>query len=64
MALIKLYALVSVREQKGIREPSQVKENAKYVLPSIRKIKDMILTGGVVGCVVLFVVYVLWYPRL
>jgi cellulose synthase/poly-beta-1,6-N-acetylglucosamine synthase-like glycosyltransferase len=60
MALIKLYSLISVREQKGIRESFQEKENARYSLLSFRKIKDMILTGGVVGCVVLFVVYVLW----
>jgi cellulose synthase/poly-beta-1,6-N-acetylglucosamine synthase-like glycosyltransferase len=58
-ALIKLYSLVTIREQKWIREYSHDK-NAGHTLSSIRKIKDLILTGGVVGCIVLFVVYVHW----
>jgi hypothetical protein len=60
MALIKLYALITIRQQKWIRESSQAKKNSRYALSSLQKIKDMILTGGAVGCVVLFVVYVLW----
>jgi hyaluronan synthase len=59
MALIKLYALITIRQQKWIRESSHVK-NTEHTLSFLRKLKDLILTGGVVGCVVLFVVYVLW----
>jgi hypothetical protein len=60
MALIKLYALITIREQKWIRESSQVKKNTNHALSLFQKIKDMILTGGIVGCIVLFVVYILW----
>jgi len=60
MALIKLYALITIREQKWIRESPQLKKNTNHALSLFQKIKDMILTGGVVGCIVLFVVYVLW----
>ena len=59
MALVKLYALITIREQKWIREPSHVK-NTEHTLSFLRKLKDLILTGGVVGCVALFVIYVLW----
>jgi cellulose synthase/poly-beta-1,6-N-acetylglucosamine synthase-like glycosyltransferase len=59
MALIKLYALITIREQKWIRESSHVK-NTEHTLSFLRKLRDLILTGGVVGCVTLFVVYVLW----
>jgi cellulose synthase/poly-beta-1,6-N-acetylglucosamine synthase-like glycosyltransferase len=59
MALIKLYALVTIREQKWIRE-SQVKKRTEHGQSAFQKIKDLILTGEVVGCVVLFVVYILW----
>ena len=58
MALIKLYALITIREQKWIRVSSHVK-NTKHTLSFLRKLKDLILTGGVVGCIVLFVVNVL-----
>jgi cellulose synthase/poly-beta-1,6-N-acetylglucosamine synthase-like glycosyltransferase len=58
MALIKLYALITIREQKWIRVPSHVK-NTEHTLSFLRKLKDLILTGGVVGCIVLFVVNVL-----
>jgi cellulose synthase/poly-beta-1,6-N-acetylglucosamine synthase-like glycosyltransferase len=59
MALIKLYSLVTIRQQKWIREYPHVK-NTKRTLSFLRKTKDLILTGGVVGCIVLFVVNVLW----
>ena len=58
MALIKLYALITIREQKWIRVSSHVK-NTEHTLSFLRKLKDLILTGGVVGCIVLFVVNVL-----
>jgi hyaluronan synthase len=58
MALIKLYALITIREQKWIRVSSHVK-NTEHTLSFLKKLKDLILTGGVVGCIVLFVVNVL-----
>jgi cellulose synthase/poly-beta-1,6-N-acetylglucosamine synthase-like glycosyltransferase len=60
MALIKLYALMTIREQKWIRKYSQGTESAEYGWSIFRNVTGMILTGGVVACIVLFVVYVLW----
>jgi glycosyltransferase involved in cell wall biosynthesis len=59
MALVKLYSLVTIRQQKWIREYSHVR-NTEPALSFLRNMKDLILTGGVVGCIVLFVVYVYW----
>jgi N-acetylglucosaminyltransferase len=60
MALIKLYALITIREQKWIREHYQpsgfVSKTRQRVFT---KIKDMILTTGVIGSIVIFVLYVL-----
>jgi cellulose synthase/poly-beta-1,6-N-acetylglucosamine synthase-like glycosyltransferase len=60
MALIKLYALVTIREQKWIREHYQpsgfVSKTRQRVFA---KIKDMILTTGIIGSMVIFVLYVL-----
>jgi cellulose synthase/poly-beta-1,6-N-acetylglucosamine synthase-like glycosyltransferase len=60
MALVKLYALVTIREQKWIREHYQLKDLAGKTRQSVfSKIKDMILTTEIIGCIVLFVVYIL-----
>jgi cellulose synthase/poly-beta-1,6-N-acetylglucosamine synthase-like glycosyltransferase len=60
MALVKLYALVTIREQKWIREHYQLKDLAGKTRQSVfSKIKDMILTIEIIGCIVLFVVYIL-----
>jgi hypothetical protein len=60
MALIKLYALATMREQKWIREHYQligfVSKTRRRVFA---KIKDMILTTGIIGSIVTFVLYVL-----
>ena len=60
MALIKLYALITIREQKWIREHYDLKglgrETRQRVLS---KIKDMILTTEIIASLVIFVIYVL-----
>jgi hypothetical protein len=58
MALVKLYALVTIREQKWIREHYQAAKRAGHPHTTYQKIKDAILTGEVVCCLVLFVFYV------
>jgi hyaluronan synthase len=57
MALVKLYALVTLREQKWIREHYQLKESKGYSHTLLPKIKNIILTLGVMSCLVLFVFY-------
>jgi cellulose synthase/poly-beta-1,6-N-acetylglucosamine synthase-like glycosyltransferase len=59
MALIKLYALMTIREQKWIRKYSQGTESADYGRSIFHNVPGMIMTAGVVGCIVLFVVHVL-----
>lgn len=60
MALIKLYALVTIREQKWIREHHELKGIGEKSGSSVfRRIKDIILTTEIVSCLVLFVAYVL-----
>jgi cellulose synthase/poly-beta-1,6-N-acetylglucosamine synthase-like glycosyltransferase len=59
MAFIKLYALMTIREQKWIRKYSQGTESAEYGWSIFHNVTGMILTGGVVACIVLFVVNVL-----
>jgi cellulose synthase/poly-beta-1,6-N-acetylglucosamine synthase-like glycosyltransferase len=60
MAFIKLYALMTIREQKWIRKYSQGTESAEYKHSAFQSVRGMTMTGGVVACIVLFVVYVLW----
>jgi N-acetylglucosaminyltransferase len=60
MALIKLYALITIREQKWIRQhyqPSGFVSKTRHRV--FTKIKDMILTTGIIGSIVIFVLYVL-----
>lgn len=57
MALVKLYALVTLREQKWIREHYQLKKRTGYSHTLLPKIKNVVLTTGVVSCLVLFVFY-------
>jgi cellulose synthase/poly-beta-1,6-N-acetylglucosamine synthase-like glycosyltransferase len=60
MALIKLYALVTLREQKWIREHNELKGIRQKSRESFfGKMKDMILTTEIVGSIVIFVVYFL-----
>ncbi len=60
MALIKLYALVTLREQRWIREHRQMggfrRKTTQIVLA---KIKDMILTTGIIGGIAIFAVNIL-----
>jgi cellulose synthase/poly-beta-1,6-N-acetylglucosamine synthase-like glycosyltransferase len=59
MALIKLYALITIREQKWIREHYQLKGVVhKTRQKVIAKIKDMILTTEIIASMVILVVYV------
>jgi cellulose synthase/poly-beta-1,6-N-acetylglucosamine synthase-like glycosyltransferase len=60
MALVKLYALMTIREQKWIRKYSQGTESADYGRSIFHNVTGMIMTGGVVAIIILFVVYVLW----
>lgn len=60
MALIKLYAIVSIREQKWIREHYQLKDLGRKTRERvITKIKDMILTTEIITTMVIFVAYVM-----
>jgi cellulose synthase/poly-beta-1,6-N-acetylglucosamine synthase-like glycosyltransferase len=60
MALIKLYALITIREQRWIRQQYQLKgfgrETRQRVLS---KIKDIILTTEIIASLVIFVIWVL-----
>jgi cellulose synthase/poly-beta-1,6-N-acetylglucosamine synthase-like glycosyltransferase len=58
MAIIKLYALVTIREQKWIREHYQLKRSGR-AHAVFQRIKDIILMTEVMSCLVLFVFYVL-----
>lgn len=59
MAIVRLYALVTIREQKWIREYNHTKKGTRNVQLAFRKMKDMILTGEVITGLVLLVIYVL-----
>lgn len=60
MALIKLYALITIREQKWIREHYQMKGFGRKTRErALAKIKDMILTTEIIASIVIFAVYVL-----
>jgi cellulose synthase/poly-beta-1,6-N-acetylglucosamine synthase-like glycosyltransferase len=56
LALVKLYALVTIREQKWIRG---VQERSVKRKGYFKKIKDMVLTSEIIFSVVLFVFFVL-----
>jgi hyaluronan synthase len=58
MALVKLYALVTIREQKWIREHYQLKRSGR-AHAAFKRTKDIILTTEILSCLVLFVFYVL-----
>jgi hypothetical protein len=59
MALVKLYALVTIREQKWIREHYQLNKRSGRAHVAFKRIKDIILTTEILSCLVLFVFYVL-----
>lgn len=58
MAIVRLYALVTIREQKWIREYNHTKKRTRNVQLAFRKVKDMILTGEVITGLVMLVVYI------
>ena len=59
MAIIRLYALVTIREQKWIREYNHTKKRTGNVQLAFRKTKDMILTGEVITGLVFLVMFIL-----
>src|SRR5919109_1043557 len=60
MALIKLYALITIREQKWIREHYGLKDFGRKTLQRVlSKIKDIVLTTVTIASMVIFVVYLL-----
>ena len=50
-ALIKLYALVTITEQKWIREVKGTRENQKQSI--FKRIKDIVLTAEIIGSLIL-----------
>jgi hypothetical protein len=60
IALIKLYALVTIREQVWIREDHLPGVRFKYRKPGVfQKIKDWILTTEIITSIVFIVIFVL-----
>jgi cellulose synthase/poly-beta-1,6-N-acetylglucosamine synthase-like glycosyltransferase len=60
MALIKLYALITIREQKWIREHYGLKDSGRKTLYRVlSKIKDIVLTTMTISSIVIFAVYIL-----
>ena len=59
MAFIRLYALVTIREQKWIREYNHTKKRTGNVQLAFRKTRDMILTGEVITGLVFLVMFIL-----
>jgi hyaluronan synthase len=60
MALIKLYALITIREQRWIRQQYQPKGfGRKSRQRVLSKIKDIILTAEIIAGMVIFVVWIL-----
>ena len=60
VALIKLYALVTIREQIWIREDESTGVRHKYKKPGIfQKLKNWILTTEIITSIVFIVIFVL-----
>ncbi|MDQ3840860.1 MAG: glycosyltransferase [Thermoproteota archaeon] len=57
MAAVKLYGLVTLREQKWIREHYHLEKSTGYTHTLVAKIKDITLTTAIVFCLVFFVFY-------
>jgi cellulose synthase/poly-beta-1,6-N-acetylglucosamine synthase-like glycosyltransferase len=53
IAIIKLYALVTIRDQKWIRS-----KNRKSVTSTVKKIKNFILTSEIIGCLVFIIIFI------
>lgn len=53
IAIIKLYALVTIRDQKWIRS-----KNRKSVTSTIKKIKNFILTSEIIGSLVFIIIFI------
>jgi hypothetical protein len=51
IALIKLYALVTITEQKWIREAKGTRENQKQSI--FKRTKDIVLTAEIIGSLIL-----------
>jgi len=54
IAIIKLYALVTIRDQKWIRS-----KNRKAVTSTFKKIKNLILTTEIIGSLVFIVIFII-----
>lgn len=54
IAIIKLYALVTIRDQKWIRS-----KNRKSVTSTFKKIKNLILTTEIIGSLVFMVIFII-----
>jgi hyaluronan synthase len=54
IAIIKLYALVTIRDQKWIRS-----KNRKSVTSTFKKIKNLILTTEIIGSLVFIVIFII-----
>jgi hypothetical protein len=54
IAIIKLYALVTIRDQKWIRS-----KNRKTVTSTFKKIKNLILTTEIIGSLVFIVIFII-----
>jgi hypothetical protein len=60
VALIKLYALVTIREQIWIREDELTGMRFKYKKPGVfQRLKDWILTTEIITSIVFIVIFVL-----
>jgi hyaluronan synthase len=53
IAIIKLYALVTIRDQKWIRS-----KNRKSVTSTFKKIKNLILTSEIIGSLVFIIIFI------
>ncbi|HYY70842.1 MAG TPA: hypothetical protein VE595_00395, partial [Nitrososphaeraceae archaeon] len=53
IAIIKLYALVTIRDQKWIRS-----KNRKSVTSTFKKIKNFILTSEIIGALVFIIIFI------
>ena len=54
IAIIKLYALVTIRDQKWIRS-----KNRKLVTSKFKKIKNFILTSEIIGSLVFIIIFIM-----
>ncbi|MGE5706523.1 MAG: hypothetical protein ACM3XP_07395, partial [Nitrososphaerales archaeon] len=53
-AFVKLYALVTIRDQKWIRS-----KNRKIGTSQLKNIKNLILTSEIISCLIFVVIYII-----